>query len=91
MTVKRITLLKPGGWAWMVTPEGAVPETFWVHLEAEAIRDVTGEDGRRAYIEVSTMVGPVRVLPGHYLIETDNQQVFGMVPEMYPQVWLEVQ
>lgn len=85
---KRITLLKPGGRAWVVTETGDIPAAFQDDLRASAIKDVPDESGtKRHHIAVDTFAGPVHVLVGHYLIKTDNGQVFGMVPEQFPEVW----
>lgn len=85
---KRITLLRPGGRAWVVTETGDIPAAFQDDLRAGAIKDIPDESGtKRHHIAVSTFAGPVHVLVGHYLIKTDNGQVFGMVPEQFPEVW----
>lgn len=89
---KRITLLKPGGHAWLVGHTDQVPEAFKADLAAGAITDIPDETGNeRHHIAVSTFAGPVHVRVGHYLIKTDNGQVFGMVPEQFPEVWKVVE
>lgn len=87
--IKHVTLAKPGGYAWLVVADGAVPELFADDLKAGAIKDVAGEDGVRSHILVDTFAGPVTVMVGQYLIKTDNMHVFGMTPESFEQVWVE--
>lgn len=89
---KRITLLKPGGHAWLVGHIDPVPEAFKADLAAGAIADIPDETGNeRSHIRVATFAGAVNVKVGEYLIKTDNGQVFGMTPEQFPEVWKVVE
>lgn len=88
--IHRLQLKAPGALAWKVTADGVIPVEFAGPVREGIIRDVQTEvDGRhtRRSVEVNTMVGPLYVEPGQWLILTDMEQVFGMPAESLDSVW----
>lgn len=84
--ISEITLRRPDGIAWQVTPDGVVPVQFKFHLDAGALQDIH-VDGERHHLAIHTPVGPVHVVPGQWLVETGNGQLVGMPTEAFEQVW----
>lgn len=85
--IQYITLRKPDGVAWQVTSDDVVPVQFKAHLDAGALQDTHGDDGKRHHLAIHTPVGPVHVVPGQWLIETGNKQLVGMPDEAFKEIW----